>query len=110
MFTPNFFLNNNRTIFENSFYTHFFCKKYPVFLTNLHFYLLSGMGSPGAGRNPQNFKNLRVTPNKIVRNLVETSTPNSEKYKFLVAQAAKVESLSHNPRLRHPPTPPKKWG
>ena len=29
-------------------------------------------------------------------------TPNSEKCKFFVAQAAKVDSLTPNPRLRHP--------
>ena len=66
MFTLFFLKHNTPTIFENSFYTHFvFVKNTPYFPTNLLFFLLSGMGSPGAGRNPQNFKNLGVTPNKI---------------------------------------------
>ena len=39
-----------------------------------------------------------------------TSTPNSKKCKFLVAQAAKVDSLTHNPGLRHPQSHQKSGG
>ena len=89
MFTPIFFLkHNNPTILKIRFIPTFF-KNTTYFPTNLHFYLLSGMGSPGGGRHPQNFKNLGVTPNKNCKNLVGTSTPNSEKSKFLVAQRLK---------------------
>ena len=48
------------------------------------------------------FRKLGGNPKQNCKNLVGTPTPNSEKCKFLIAQAAKVDSPTSNPGLRHP--------